>query len=359
MQIAIVRMFSRGNTYRKAGIIFIGLVELLLVFVVIAALFAVWRYPLLFVRIIRYPGSVPCIFSSGATFCYRRRALEYVSGEGPGRAQTFVSALFAAGALDFKECHQLMHAIGQHAARRTTSLEELLRGAQPFCTNGYAHGVLEGFFREYVRHGTLQSAVQEVCEQYEGQRTNTASACFHGLGHSIVYSMQNELRGSLALCDRLEDQWGEKSCYDGAFMEYALFAAMRSGDRKRSSQSFSETCLSLGESYGLRCYWRGMPLFFFLETAPEMPSPHYLAAVASGIPWGLERAFWFGIGREADTATNSDPQRLKEFCGELPIEVHSFCLSGAARHMIVADGGEVSSSADLLRIFAICPSLSV
>lgn len=322
---------------------FFLITEISMLIVIFVLLAAFWIYPQQTFLAWQYPKILSCALSSPRAPCYQDTAFRYLDQRGPDYAQVFLASVFAAGSIDQNKCHTLAHNLGEEVIKRGYTLEEVFTHAKSFCAYGYTHGVLAAMSKNKIEHGIVKEGT-DACQRYSGQ------SCLHGLGHALMYMTDYDLPKALHLCDTYSTNLIPGPCYDGVFMEYSLSSL--SPNHVMSSQEVQNplmVCNTIEDQYRLRCYWQSVPirLIKFARMTPVQPST--VADVGKEIVPRMRPAFWHGIGKQVDALTGGNAKDIFSFCAQLPLEAQQGCLEGAARNMILVDGG----STDRANIFCL------
>lgn len=314
------------------GIIFL-ITEVSLLIVIFVLLAAFWIYPQQTFLTWHYPKILFCALSSSRAPCYQDTAFRYLDQRGPDYAQVFLKSVFAAGLIDQNKCHILGHKLGEEVIKRPYNLEEVFTHAKSLCAYGYTHGILAAISKNKIEHGTIKKGT-DTCQRYSGQ------SCLHGLGHALIYTTDYDLLKALHLCDAYTTDQVPSSCYDGVFMSYSLSSlSLNQALSFRKIQNPLMTCNTIEERYRLRCYWRSVPIQLLQFTRMTPAQPSTVAEVGKQIVSRMRPAFWYGIGKQVQALTMGNVKDIFWFCAQLPLEAQQGCLEGAARNMIVIDGG--------------------
>jgi hypothetical protein len=147
--------------------------------------------------------------------CLQKRYQDLVRGPGVGAAFVELKDELTRNELARSNCHELTHIIGHVAAELYGDVPTTYSRGDSFCGSGYYHGAMEAIVAKIGPDKVLEEADTLCVGLYSFDHYN----CAHGLGHGFMRVQENELFGSLEMCDVLTDGWEEKRCYGGAFME--------------------------------------------------------------------------------------------------------------------------------------------
>ena len=147
--------------------------------------------------------------------CLQKRYQDLVRGPGVGAAFVELKDELTRNEFARSNCHELTHIIGHAAAELYGDVPTTYSRGDSFCGSGYFHGAMEAIVAKIGADKVLEEADTLCAGLYSFDHYN----CAHGLGHGFMRVQENELFGSLEMCDLLTDGWEEKRCYGGVFME--------------------------------------------------------------------------------------------------------------------------------------------
>lgn len=147
--------------------------------------------------------------------CLQKRYQDLVRGPGVGAAFVELKDELTRNELARSNCHELTHIIGHAAAELYGDVPTTYSRGDSFCGSGYYHGAMEAIVAKIGPDKVLEEADTLCAGLYSFDHYN----CAHGLGHGFMRVQENELFGSLEMCDVLTDGWEERRCYGGVFME--------------------------------------------------------------------------------------------------------------------------------------------
>jgi hypothetical protein len=147
--------------------------------------------------------------------CLQKRYQDLVRGPGVGAAFVELKDELPRNELARSNCHELTHIIGHAAAELYGDVPTTYSRGDSFCGSGYYHGAMEAIVAKIGPDKVLEEADTLCAGLYSFDHYN----CAHGLGHGFMRVQENDLFGSLKMCDVLTDGWEEKRCYGGVFME--------------------------------------------------------------------------------------------------------------------------------------------
>ena len=161
-------------------------------------------------------ATTDCSGDSSTDFaCLQRRYQDLVRGPGVKAAFAELKDELTRNELAKSNCHELTHIIGHAATELYGDVPTTYSQGDSFCGSGYFHGALEGIVAKIGLDQVLEGVDTLCAGLYSFDHYN----CAHGLGHGFMRVQENELFGSLEMCDALTDDWEAKRCYGGVFME--------------------------------------------------------------------------------------------------------------------------------------------
>ena len=150
--------------------------------------------------------------------CHRKKMEKKFANGGTESALRYIQHV-TFGSQTSGECHTLMHALGRVSYLAEPDIIVHLQKSLGYCTGGYLHGALEEYLL-VVPPGELEVRASTTCSSLTELGLSTRSfECLHGLGHALMYAYDNELMLSLKACDSIVEEWAQKICYFGVFME--------------------------------------------------------------------------------------------------------------------------------------------
>ena len=187
--------------------------------------------------------------------CYGKFYTQLVKSSGAPAGMEHIKKKYALGdAFYISQCHQLTHMVGRAATEKYTTVSEAYTHGDSFCWSGYYHGVMEGI----VSHmgGDVASKLDSICADLPGKAQYTFDYynCVHGLGHGVMYILNNELPASLEMCDHLSGWWEQSSCHGGVFMENIIADEVNHKAKYLSNDDPHYPCSIVADKYKGTCY---------------------------------------------------------------------------------------------------------
>jgi hypothetical protein len=243
--------------------------------------------------------------------------------------------------------HPLAHALGYAVRSTPATATRLLSQCDERYQSGCYHGILQRYFDARIGIPITRSVLLAPCDGLRGTREQfRLYDCLHGTGHGLMMYHAYDVNASLKDCDRLADDWDQRSCYSGVFMEHNMGAHMqaftneRLGMHRHSMPSASVVlfkpndlqypCNVIPDRYRHECYELQADLIL-----PAVQQDYRKASVvcdAAGSP-GLVAACYAGLGRNASGASAFQYAGIRKRCDHGSPAGIPFCYQGAVRHL--------------------------
>jgi len=260
--------------------------------------------------------------------------------------------------------HPLAHALGYAVRSTPATATRLLTQCDDRYQSGCYHGILQRYFDARIGLPIPQKVLLAPCDGLRGTREQfRLFDCLHGTGHGLMMYHRYDANASLKDCDRLAEEWDQRSCWGGVFMEHNMGARMQFfGDGKfgmhRHSTPASSVvlykpknlhypCDATPARYRRECY--DLQADLILPAVRQDYRKAGKVCDGAGAP-DLVQACYLGLGRNASGAAAFKYAGIRKRCdlgspGGVP-----FCYQGAVRHLAYAPS-------ELPRGIAFCKSL--
>ena len=189
-------------------------------------------------------------------------------------ALQYVARLEATDAELWRDCHPVVHAIGRETFLQKGSIHDSFAACDQTCHSGCYHGSVERFLRGdalYARSGEhpsqweLRQKAATACDPKQPPRLYYQ--CLHGLGHAIMFFAGYNLGNALDVCDALEDNWSQNSCYGGVFMENVVNGANEKDNF--SPTDYHVPCNRVDVKYRRECFGMQTSRMIAMGLSPE------------------------------------------------------------------------------------------
>jgi hypothetical protein len=123
-------------------------------------------------------------------------------------------------------CHFIAHKITRTAVLKNPEswLNLFSEIDMAGCSNGYFHGILEGYLNVNPTFVLEASSIEKMCGRIQQAAKNklefgrTPGNCSHAIGHVLLVEKVGSIDGALSVCSTLRDDL-RYSCFRGVFME--------------------------------------------------------------------------------------------------------------------------------------------
>lgn len=172
---------------------------------------------------------------------------------------------------ELRDCHEFAHYVGKKVFRRTNDLKSILISPNVnLCLQGFLHGaIIENFTQMGVltmdkNDPLIKESFVNICGTKDSFNfVGHFVECFHALGHASMIMTGNNLPSSLEICDVLQKEQYQESCYSGALMEN--FNDTQSAPVAKEyfdKGDYNYPCYELDVKYSKLCYrWKGEYFF--------------------------------------------------------------------------------------------------
>ena len=156
----------------------------------------------------------------GKDACIERTLVGLIDQAGIAKSMEVLDTLVVVDGDVRLNAHALAHGLGISAYRTPETLARTFAGCPPSQMSGCYHGVIQGYFLSLASQGKEVGAAEldGLCEPHRSSMF-LYFQCAHGMGHGLMAVHQNHLPMALEACDLASEDFIEKSCYGGVFME--------------------------------------------------------------------------------------------------------------------------------------------
>lgn len=244
-----------------------------------------------------------------------------VKDQSPEVALTYLTAEMSVNNRVDNTCHPLVHEIGHFAIQKYQDFNKAMSYQNDVCGSGYMHGVIEQYLGD---SGDINAIKDTICPPDSGK-------CFHALGHGFMFSNENNLPASLALCDTYKDQNQAINCYDGVFMEnYATLQKVHTSKYLKPNDPFYP-CPQEKTAYKSSCYFYAPRYYLSLH------KNDYKGALAAclTIEEGYQASCNVGVGSSMMKENILNPKAVEEICDSSDKTQITNCIDGMVSYYTV------------------------
>lgn len=283
------------------------------------------------------------VFAADDAYCFQGNAdrysclgkfyADFVKVDGPENAMAFVRTRYeSVHSFYVSQCHQITHMIGRAATDRYGAVGEAYRHGDSFCWSGYYHGVMEGILSQ-IGPGVFEK-LDSICVDIPGKDRYSFDYynCVHGLGHGLMYILNDELFETLEKCDNLTGAWEQSSCWGGAFMENIIADEVNHKAKYLRADDPYYPCDAAAEKYKNTCYLMQTSRMLLLAGGD-------FATVFGECKAAADTAYietcYQSLGRDASGRSVSNVEKTRATCMLGPDSMaRRACIRGAAMDFI-------------------------
>ncbi|MCE2531331.1 MAG: copper resistance protein CopC/CopD [Acidimicrobiia bacterium] len=279
----------------------------------------------------------------GKPNCYRDYFAEVMRNEGADVAVAEIDALSESDEYIARDCHQVVHDLGNDAAEYYGDVGIALTYEGSPCWSGYYHGVVEYAISQFS--GTeLFDEMPNICttaaqEEYSFTHYN----CVHGLGHGVMLNLDGDLFGSIPYCETLPDRWELSSCVGGAIMENVV-SAQQGIQTDLRTDDLIYPCNVIGDDYVDECFamqtsWMLYNLGYEDENFAEA------FAICDSVQGDMVDNCYRSMGRDISGSSLLKVSRVVRLCSLGDPAYQEECFVGASLNAVYNDHGTEMATA--------------
>ena len=279
----------------------------------------------------------------GKPNCYRDYFAEVMRIEGADVAVAEISALSDTDDYVARDCHQVVHDLGNDAAEYYGDVGVALTYEGSACWSGYYHGVVEYAISQF--DGTeLFDEMPNICTSAsEREYSFTHYNCVHGLGHGVMLNFEGDLFGSIPYCETLPDPWELSSCVGGAIMENVT-SAQQGIQTDLRTDDLIYPCNVIGDDYVDECFaMQTSWMLYNLGYADENFAEAF--AICDTVQEDMIDNCYRSMGRDISGSSLLEVSRIVRLCslGDPAYQVE--CYVGASLNAVYNDHGTTMATA--------------
>ena len=226
------------------------------------------------------------------------------------------------------DCHYEAHQVGRISFEIFGA--SILERRDTSCASGFYHGIIEEIVREAGAENVAEYSAK-ICGDF---KTNYSTReCFHGIGHALIAYESFELPKALLDCQKIKNDLGRSSCYDGVFMENYLAAQEPNPENGHVTRWASNDphfpCNALSPDIQLltSCYLSQTSLMLAIYDGDFKK----VAGECMRAQGSLASTCFLGLGRDIADISLGDPEKMRALCSFAPRtnNYHDACIIGA------------------------------
>ena len=271
----------------------------------------------------------------GKPNCYRDYFAEVMRTEGADVAVAEIAALSATDDHVARDCHQVVHDLGNDAAEHYGDIGLALTYEGSACWSGYYHGVVEYAISQF--EGTeLFDEMPGICTAAaEEPYSFTHYNCVHGLGHGVMLNLDWDLFGAIPYCEALPDNWELSSCVGGAIMENVV-ANQQGQQTDLRTDDLVYPCNVIAEKYVDECFaMQTSWMLYNLGYADENFAEAF--AICDGVRTDMVDNCYRSMGRDISGSSLLEVSRIVRLCSLGAPDYQEECYVGASLNAVYND----------------------
>jgi len=273
----------------------------------------------------------------GRPNCYRDYFADVMRNEGADVAVAEIAALSESDDYVARDCHQVVHDLGNDAAEHYGDVGIALTYEGSACWSGYYHGVVEYAISQF--NGTeLFDEMPNICTTAaEREYSFTHYNCVHGLGHGVMLNTDGDLFGSIPYCETLPDRWELSSCVGGAIMENVV-SAQQGIQTDLRTDDLIYPCNVIGDDYVDECFaMQTSWMLYNLGYADENFAEAF--AICDTVRTDMVDNCYRSMGRDISGSSLLEVSRIVRLCSLGDPAYQEECFVGASLNAVYNDHG--------------------
>ena len=279
----------------------------------------------------------------GMPNCYRDYFAEVMRNEGADVAVAEIAALSESDEYVARDCHQVVHDLGNDAAEHYGDVGIALTYEGSACWSGYYHGVVEYAISQFAGTALFEEMPNICTTAAEREYSFTHYNCVHGLGHGVMLNLDGDLFGSIPYCETLPDRWELSSCVGGAIMENVV-SAQQGIQTDLRTDDLIYPCNVIGEDYVDECFamqtsWMLYNLGYEDENFAEA------FAICDTVQTDMVDNCYRSMGRDISGSSLLEVSRVVRLCSLGDPAYQEECFVGASLNAVYNDHGTAMATA--------------
>lgn len=260
-------------------------------------------------------------------------------------------------------CHVLGHELAAREVAKDPSQWQRVVERVPsgMCSNGGIHGAFQERFRtDALPEAQLEELVpilEGICRPHDTFNPTLLeqATCTHAIGHLAMYVTSADVPKSLALCERVAPREGghdfRQICFDGVFMQ--IFQPLEPEDfalvegKTPTLSTVHSFCSAFSGKEKESCWTESWPL-----SLTQIKKPTGLVSFCAQLSGEDARTRCYNGMLYVLTAIvfNFNPQKITDYCIQLPLERGGQCFAFASSRLIETDWENIPRSVALCKV---------
>ncbi len=279
----------------------------------------------------------------GKPNCYRDYFAEVMRTEGATVAVAEIDALSESDAYVARDCHQVVHDLGNDAAEHYGDVGIALTYEGSACWSGYYHGVVEYAISQFGDTELFDEMPNICTTAAQDEYSFTHYNCVHGLGHGVMLNTDGDLFGSIPYCETLPDRWELSSCVGGAIMENVV-SAQQGIQTDLRTDDLLYPCNVIGDDYVDECFaMQTSWILYNLGYADENFAEAF--AICDTVQAEMVDNCYRSMGRDISGSSLLEVSRVVRLCSLGDPAYQEECFVGASLNAVYNDHGTAMATA--------------
>ena len=268
----------------------------------------------------------------GMPGCYRSYFSSIMRAEGADKAVDEVELLSRTNDFVSRNCHQIVHDLGNDAVVWYGDVGTALTYEGSACWSGYYHGVVEYALGQFD-NTELEAQLPRFCSEVATRRYSFDHFnCVHGLGHGIMQILGGDLFATVPYCEVFSDPWEDSSCMNGALMENMILGQQGTPTYLRTDD-LVYPCNAIPELYVADCF-ATQTSWMLHNTGYDTAGFYEVFTICNGVRADMVGNCYRALGRDVSSSYYQDPATIVRLCSLGLPAYQSDCYIGAATNTI-------------------------
>ncbi len=278
----------------------------------------------------------------GKANCYRDYFAEIMRNEGADVAVAEIDALSGIDEYVSRDCHQIVHDLGNDAVVWYGDVGTALTYEGSACWSGYYHGVVEYAIGQFTDTELVDELPVFCTEQARREYSFAHFNCVHGLGHGIMQILGGDLFGTIPYCEVFSDPWEQSSCMNGALMDNVI-TGQQGNPKDLRTDDLVYPCNAIPDAYVADCFATQTS---WMLTQTGYSAEHFaeVFTICDGVRTDMIDDCYRALGRDVSSVHDQDPSAIVRLCSLGNPDLQEECYVGAATNTIFNNNNTVAAT---------------
>lgn len=278
----------------------------------------------------------------GKANCYRDYFAEIMRREGADVAVAEVDSLSRTDQYVSRDCHQIVHELGNDAVEWYGDVGAALSYEGSACWSGYYHGVVEYALGQFDDTELVDELPVFCATQARREYSFSHFNCVHGLGHGIMQILDGDLFGTIPYCEVFSDPWEQSTCMNGALMENVI-TGQQGILLELRTDDLVYPCNAVPDAYVADCF-ATQTSWMLSRTGYEAEDFAEVFAICDSVRTDMVDDCYRALGRDISSLHNQDPNAIVRLCSLGDPDLWADCYTGAATNTIFNNHDTVAAT---------------